>query len=78
MPSPADLPNPGIELRSPALQVDILPTMLSRKPTHITRQKTNPTEILVMKHNYLQTPRSEVHIIFITNYCFSFNFLSSM
>jgi len=31
MPSPADLPNPGIEPRSPALQVDSLPTELSGK-----------------------------------------------
>ena len=29
MPSPADLPDPGIELGSPALQVDSLPTELS-------------------------------------------------
>ena len=26
LPSPGDLPNPGIELRSPALQADSLPT----------------------------------------------------
>ena len=31
IPSPGDLPNPGVELRSPALQVDTLPTMLSGK-----------------------------------------------
>ena len=31
-PSPADLPNPGIELESPALQADSLPTELSGKP----------------------------------------------
>ena len=30
-PSPEDLPDPGIELRSPALQADILPTELRRK-----------------------------------------------
>ena len=30
-PSPADLPHPGIEPRSPALQVDSLPTELSGK-----------------------------------------------
>ena len=29
IPSPADLPNPGIKLGSPALQVDSLPTELS-------------------------------------------------
>ena len=32
-PPPRDLPNPGIELESPALQVDSLPTELSEKPT---------------------------------------------
>ena len=31
-PSPGDLPNPGIEPGSPALQVDSLPTELSGKP----------------------------------------------
>ena len=31
-PSPGDLPNPEIEPRSPALQVDSLPTELSGKP----------------------------------------------
>ena len=31
-PSPGDCPNPGIELGSPALQVDSLPTELQRKP----------------------------------------------
>ena len=30
--SPADLPDPGIELGSPALQADSLPTELSGKP----------------------------------------------
>ena len=33
MPSPADLLNPGIELGSPALQADSLPTELSGKPS---------------------------------------------
>ena len=31
-PSPGDLPNPGIELRSPALQADSLPSELPGKP----------------------------------------------
>ena len=31
-PSPGDLPNPGIELRSPALQADSLWTELQGKP----------------------------------------------
>ena len=32
IPSAEDLPNPGVELGSPALQVDSLPTELSEKP----------------------------------------------
>ena len=32
MPSPADLPDPGIESGSPALQVDSLPAELPEKP----------------------------------------------
>ena len=31
--SPGDLPNPGIELRSPALQADSLPAEPQGKPT---------------------------------------------
>ena len=31
-PSPGDLPNPGIESRSPALQADSLPSEPPRKP----------------------------------------------
>ena len=33
-PSPGDLPNPGIEPRSPTLQVDSLPTEPQRKPPY--------------------------------------------
>ena len=36
MPSLADLPDPGIKLGSPALQVDSLPTELPRKPWKVT------------------------------------------
>ena len=32
IPSPGDLPDPGVELRSPALQVDSLPSEPPRKP----------------------------------------------
>ena len=34
-PSPGDLPQPGIELRSPALQADSLPTELPGKPMYL-------------------------------------------
>ena len=35
MPSQGELPHPGIEPVSPALQVDFLPAELPRKPVHI-------------------------------------------
>ena len=38
IPSPADLPNPGIELGSPALQADSLQTELSGKPDEGERE----------------------------------------
>ena len=37
LPSLGNLPNPGIESRSPALQVDSLPTELSGKPLGLIR-----------------------------------------
>ena len=37
--SPADLPDVGIELGSPALQVDSLPTELSGKPYRVNSSK---------------------------------------
>ena len=42
-PSPGDLPNPGIEPRSPALQADSLPAEPPGKPSkQQTRRKYNP------------------------------------
>ena len=51
IPSPADLPDPGIEPGSPAVQVDSLPTELSGKPTqgtglHYVPQREKLTIIL--------------------------------
>ena len=39
-PSPGDLPNPGIEPRSPALQADFLPSELPGKPTLVPHKVT--------------------------------------
>ena len=36
-PTPGDLPNPGIEPRSPALQADSLPSELPGKPWGVDR-----------------------------------------
>ena len=47
MPSPVDLPDPGIELVSPALQVDSLPTELSGK--HIP-----PCVEMILWSNYVK------------------------
>ena len=41
MPFQGDLPDPGIELGSPALQVDSLPTELSGKPIDLPKHFTN-------------------------------------
>ena len=41
IPSPADLPDPGIEPGSPALQVDSLPTELSGKPINTKKHYEN-------------------------------------
>ena len=40
-PSPGDLPDPGIELRSPALQVDALLSELLGKPTNVVLNNKN-------------------------------------
>ena len=36
MPSPGDLPDSGIKLQAPALQIDSLPAELPGKPSHFT------------------------------------------
>ena len=46
IPSPADLPDPGIKLGSPALQADSLPTELLGKPRH--------HEIISFKKSYIR------------------------
>ena len=43
IPSPGDLPDPGIKSRSPALQVNSLPTELSGKPFLLTKLIPYPT-----------------------------------
>jgi len=43
-PSPGDLSNPGIEPRSPALQVDSLPDEPQEKP-HLPMQETQETQV---------------------------------
>ena len=40
-PSPGDLPNPGIEPRSPALQTDALPSEPLGKPEGVSKQTKN-------------------------------------
>ena len=43
-PSPGDLPNPGIEPRSPALQTDVLPSELPGKPSKWIKIKVKITK----------------------------------
>ena len=47
-PSPGDLPNPGIEPRSPALQADSLPTELQGKPSDCANTSDNRTNYCTM------------------------------
>ena len=53
-PSPGDLPNPGIEPRSPALQADSLPTEPQRKPPtirlHSSKKKKKRIILDVAEH----------------------------
>ena len=54
IPSPADLPDPGIELGSPALQADSLPTELSGKPRkldiHMEKNEVGPLHYTIYKN----------------------------
>ena len=50
IPSPADLPNPGIELESPALQVDSLPPELFKNKRMVyfhPREKKNVSPFMI-------------------------------
>ena len=47
-PFPGDLPNPGIEPWSPALQADSLPTELGGKPHNLVTKQQK--KVLVMSH----------------------------
>ena len=53
IPSPADLPNPGIEWKSVALQADFLPSVLSGKPIESPcySSKTSIVNQLYLKEN---------------------------
>ena len=44
-PSPGGLPNPGIEPRSPALQVDSLPSKLPGKPIYEREREGNSNSL---------------------------------
>ena len=49
LPSPGDLPNPGIEARSPALQADSLPAEPQGKPTYNDESVFSITEAILCK-----------------------------
>ena len=58
LPSPADLPHPGIEPGSPALQVDSLPTELWGKPLHHTKEIQNGRWTVYFRSFTVQKPKS--------------------
>ena len=46
IPSPGDLPDPGIELRFPVLQADSLPAELPAKPRYVSELPNCQTQLL--------------------------------
>ena len=54
-PSPGDLPDPGIEPRSPALQTDTLPSEPPGKPTETIR-KEFADDFKIKLHTIVSTP----------------------
>ena len=60
-PSPGDLPDPGIEPGSPALQADSLPSELSGEPTHTRGVRTQKLqEGTEMQHETLVQAKGDV------------------
>ena len=64
-PSPGDLPDPGIQPRSPALQADSLLTELSGKPTWVY-QFSSVTQLCL-------TQVAHIRLMYIFIYKFYFN-----
>ena len=60
-PSPGDLPDPGMEPGSPALQADSLPSELPGKPTIILRQDVNNRRY---SRKARRTNRNSLHNLF--------------
>ena len=56
LPSPGDLPDPGIELRSPALQADSLPTELWGKPKHANTYPEKRANKYIILEYYCSNP----------------------
>ena len=63
LPEPGDLPDPGIELGSPALQADSSPAKLSGKHTHTTLFKTDKRQGCTMEHRELGSVSGEKYSI---------------
>ena len=65
VPSPADLPDPGIEPGSPALQVDSLPTEISGKPTDAVQESLFCKNFSVISENQCreQSRRIKIHFV---------------
>ena len=60
-PSPGDLPDPGIESRSPALQADALPSELPGKPAFL-RGSSYQIEIPTQRHIFPGTTQYKLHM----------------
>ena len=58
MPSPGDLPDPGIKLGSPTLQADSLPTELSGENS-VKLQGKKQKEVMIKKQQQQNKTRKE-------------------
>ena len=70
LPSPGNLPNPGIESRSPALQEDSLPAVPQGKPQimcPIVKAKIEPTQAIGAECSRSQRRVGSVLFIFLVN-----------
>ena len=64
-PSLGDLPNPGLEPRSPALQADSLPTELQGKPhpDQCSYQVSDPVRVCSVQERHMRRNQGQVWIV---------------
>ena len=76
-PPPGDLPNPGIEPRSPALQADSLPAELPWKPDEYSYMLAITTKVNLLNADYINSlivPSGSFKFILYIGFLFSLAF----